>query len=96
MELINLIFQLQCFHFVLTAHNEVLGSILLQSLKNRAMHSSNLKAKYGLQTQTYFLPLTSAFTLVNLELRNISNDQMTANVLIINMLSGHLSFSLSP
>ena len=53
------------------------------------MHSSNLKAKYGLQTQTYFLPLTSAFTLVNSELRNISNDQMTANVLIINMLSGH-------
>ena len=56
------------------------------------MHSSILKAKCGLQNQTYFLPLISAFTLVNSELRNISNDQMTANVLIINMLSGHLSF----
>ena len=55
------------------------------------MHSSILKAKYGLQNQTYFLPLISAFTLVNSELRNISNDQMTDNVLIINMLSGHWS-----
>ena len=56
------------------------------------MHSSILKAKCGLQNQTYFLPLISAFTLVNSELRNIPNDKMPANVLIINMLSGHLSF----
>ena len=28
--LTNLIFQLECFHFVLTAHNEAVDSILLQ------------------------------------------------------------------
>ena len=41
--------------------------------------------------KTYFLPLMLTFTPINSELRNISNDQMTANVLIINMLSGHWS-----
>ena len=35
--LINLIIQPYAYHFVLAAHSEVLGSILLW-LKNRAMH----------------------------------------------------------
>ena len=43
-KLINLIFQSKCFHFVLAAHNEVVGRICF-SRKNRAMHSSNLKSK---------------------------------------------------
>ena len=39
------------------------------------MHSLYfLKAKRGL-LKTYFLPLISAFTLVNLKLRNISNNK---------------------
>ena len=32
------------------------------------------------------------FTFVNHDLRKISNDQMTANILTINKLSGHLLF----
>ncbi len=62
------------------------------------MHSSYFfKAKRGL-LKTYLLPLISVFTLVNPELRNISNDKMTLNCLIINHLDVicHLSFSLSP
>ena len=39
--------------------------------------------------KTYFLPLMLAFTPINSELRKISNDQMTANILIINALTGH-------
>ena len=56
------------------------------------MHSLYfLKAKRGL-LKTYFLPLISAFTLVNLKLRNISNDKITPNYLIINHFRYHLSF----
>ena len=95
MRLINLIFQSKCFHFVLAAHNEVVGRICF-SRKNRAMHSSNLKSKMWNCWKTCFLPLISAFTFVNTELRNISNDQMTLKYLIINYLRCHLSFSLSP
>ncbi len=40
----------------------------------------------------YILPLISVFTLVNSELRNISNDKMTLNFLIIRYLRCHLSF----
>ena len=56
------------------------------------MHSSYFfKAKRGL-LKTYLLPLISVFTLVNLELRNISNDKMALNCLIINHFRCHLSF----
>ena len=56
------------------------------------MHSSLFfKGKYGL-LKSYFLPPISVFTSINPKLRNISNDPMTAKVLIINTLSGHLSF----
>ncbi len=56
------------------------------------MHSSYfLKAKRGM-LKTYLLPLISVFTLVNSKLRNISNDKMTLNYLIINHFRCHLSF----
>ena len=56
------------------------------------MHSSYFfKAKRGL-LKTYLLPLISVFTLVNPELRNISNDKMILNYLIINHFRCHLSF----
>ena len=55
------------------------------------MHSSFFKAKCRL-LKTYILPLISVFTLVNSELRNISNDKMTLNCLIIKCLRCHLSF----
>lgn len=56
------------------------------------MHSSYFfKAKRGL-LKTYLLPLISIFTLVNPELRNISNDKMTAYSLILKELNSHLSF----
>ena len=42
--------------------------------------------------KTYFLPLISAFTPINSELRNISNDKMTLNYLIIKCFRRHLSF----
>ena len=45
------------------------------------MHSLYfLKAKRGL-LKTYFLPLISAFTLVNLKLRNISNNKNNTQLL---------------
>ena len=47
-----------------------------------------LKTKTWVQ-KTYFLPLILTFTPINSKLRNISNDQMTANILIINALTGH-------
>ena len=47
-----------------------------------------LKTKTWVQ-KTYFLPLILTFTPINSELRKISNDQMTAKVLIINTLSSH-------
>ena len=47
-----------------------------------------LKTKTWVQ-KTYFLPLILTFTPINSELRNISNDQMTANILIISTLSSH-------
>ena len=89
--LINLIFQSKYFHFVLAAHNEVVGRICF-SRKNRAMHSSNLKSKMWDCWKTNFIPIISVFTLVNSELRNISNDQITIKYLIINYLRCHLSF----
>ena len=49
---------------------------------------ARLKTKRGL-LKTYFLPLMLAFTPINSELRNFSNDRMIANVLIINALIGH-------
>ena len=52
------------------------------------MHLRFFKGKYGL-LKSYFLPLISVITSINSELRNISNDQMTAKTLIINTLSGH-------
>ena len=91
MRLINLIFQSKYFHFVLAAHNEVVGRICF-SRKNRAMHSSNLKSKMWDCWKTNFIPIISAFILVNSELRNISNDQMILKYLIINYLRCHLSF----
>ena len=39
--------------------------------------------------KTYFLLLMLTFTPINSELRKIPNDQMTANILIINALTGH-------
>ena len=42
--------------------------------------------------KSYFLPLISAFTSINSELRNISNYKITTKSLIINTLSGNLSF----
>ena len=47
-----------------------------------------LKGKYGL-LKFYFLPPISVFISINTELRNISNDKMTAKALIINTLNGH-------
>ena len=41
--------------------------------------------------KTYFLPLISAFTLVNSELRNFSSDKVTPKLLIISDLMRHLS-----
>ena len=52
-----------------------------------------LTGKYGL-LKTYFLPLISAFTPINTELRKISNDRMTTKMLIINTLSGHWSLGI--
>ena len=49
-----------------------------------------LKVKRGL-LKTYFLPLISAFTLVNSELRNFPSDKVTPKLLIINDLMCHLS-----
>ena len=49
-----------------------------------------LKGKYDL-LKSYFLPPILVFTSINLDLRNISNNQMTAKVLIINILSSHWS-----
>ena len=89
--LINLIFQSKCFHFVFAAHNEGLGRICFRR-KNYAMHSSNLKSKMWDCWKTNFIPIISVFTLVNSELRNISNDQMTLKYLILNYLRCHLSF----
>ena len=64
---------------------------MLYFLKSRNAFFAFLKQNVGL-LKTFFLPLISVFTLVNSDLRNISNDQMTAKVLIINVLSSHLSF----
>ena len=89
--LINLIFQSKCFHFVFAAHNEGLGRICFRR-KNYAMHSSNLKSKMWDCWKTNFIPIISVFTLVNSELRNISNDQMTLKYLILNYLRCLLSF----
>ena len=75
--------------FCFVAHNEVLGSICFK-LKKRAMFFVRLKVKRGL-LKTYFLPLISAFTLVNSELRNFSSDKVTPKLLTINDLRYHLS-----
>ena len=80
------------FRFV--AHSEALGRICFR-LKNALCFFARLKVKRGLQ-ETYFLPLTSVFTLVNSELRNFSSDKVTHKLLIINDLMYHLSLSLSP
>ena len=69
----------------------MLGRILLQAKKIAQCILRIFKAKRGLM-KTYFLPLISVFTLVNSKLRNISNDKMTPNCLIINHFRYHLSF----
>ena len=75
------------FRFVV--HSGVLGSICFR-LKNALSFFARLKVKRGLQ-KTYILPLISAFTLVNSELRNFSSDRVTAFLLIIKKLRGHWS-----
>ena len=50
----------------------------LCTFKNKNVGAENL-----------FLPLIFTFTPINSELRKISNDQMTANMLIINALTGY-------
>ena len=55
---------------------------------------ARFKTKRELQ-KTYLLPLMLTFIPINSELRNFSNDQMTANVLIINALIGHYSLVIS-
>ena len=58
-------------------------------LKNTlCFYFARLKTKRGL-LKTYFLPLMLMFISINSELRNFLNDQMTANMLIINALIGH-------
>ncbi len=90
--LINLIFSHNAFiSFLHPPPNEAVGSILLQAQKNAQCILRIFLAKCRL-LKSYFLPLISVFTLVNIELRNISNNKMTLNCLIIKCLRCNLSF----
>ena len=52
---------------------------------------AHLQGKCGL-LKTHYYPFILTFTFVNSKLRNISNDKVTLNCLIINILRCHLSF----